>query len=116
MDDAHTRYEFVSEGAAGAIKKVVLYEYISDNFFNLGFGDWNEALGRIDDSIRSNNGDRDKVLATVAATAVEFTNQMGIAYNLEEIQEDFEIEGLTKDRWEPFQRGRNYNAFSVRRR
>jgi hypothetical protein len=68
-------YEFFSEGPMGRIRKVILYEKIGDNFFNLGFGDWDEELQQADDSSRSNNGDRDKALATVAFTALDFTSQ-----------------------------------------
>jgi len=90
----------------------------------------------LDDSSRSNNGDRDKVLATVAFTALDFTNQfpnaqivvegstpartrlyqMGIAYNLLEINEYFEIMGLLDNSWKPFERGRNYSAFLIKRK
>src|SRR5882762_918527 len=73
-DDYHM-YEFYSEGSRGRIKKIILYEKIGMNLFNLGFGDWNEELQGLDDSSRSNNGDRDKVLATVAFTALDFTSK-----------------------------------------
>jgi hypothetical protein len=33
--------------------------------YNLGFGDYNEITGLIDDKVITNNGDREKVLATV---------------------------------------------------
>jgi len=120
----------------GRIRKVILYEKLGDDFFNLGFGDWNEELQQTDDSSRTNNGDRDKVLATVAFTALDFTNQfptariavegstpartrlyqMGIADNLMEINENFEINGLLDGRMELFQRGRNYEAFLIKRK
>jgi hypothetical protein len=74
-NDNYHMYEFYSEGSRGRIKKVILYEKIGNNLFNLGFGDWNEELQRLDDSSRSNNGDRGKVLATVAYTALEFTSK-----------------------------------------
>ena len=129
-------YEFFSEGPMGRIRKVILYEKLGDDFFNLGFGDWNEELQQTDDSSRTNNGDRDKVLATVAFTALDFTNQfptariavegstpartrlyqMGIADNLMEINENFEINGLLDGRMELFQRGRNYEAFLIKRK
>jgi uncharacterized protein DUF6934 len=129
-------YEFFSEGLRGTIKKTVIYSQIDENFFNLGFGDWDEELKRLDDSSRSNNGDRDKVLATVAFTAIDFTNkfpdsqifakgstnartrlyQMGIANNLLEINNKFEVEGFLDDHWKPFQRGRNYEAFLITRK
>lgn len=129
-------YQFLSEGSIGRIRKVVLYESLGHNYFNLAFGDWNEELRKIDDSRRTNNGDRDKVLATVAFTALDFTNQfpnariaiegstpartrlyqMGIANNLLEINENFDIYGLFDGQMEPFQRGRNYEAFLIKRK
>jgi hypothetical protein len=134
-NEKHT-YEFFSEGPIGKIRKVISYEKIGDNFFNLGFGDWDEELQQADDSSRSNNGDRDKVLATVAFTALDFTSQypsarivaqgstaartrlyqMGIADNLLEINRNFEIYGLFHGEWESFTKGRNYEAFLIRRK
>src|ERR1700720_1414211 len=71
--DDYRLYLFFSEGTKGRIAKGITYSQIEGNFFNLGFGDWNEELQELDDSSRSNNGDRDKVLATVASTALDFT-------------------------------------------
>lgn len=68
----HLTFEFLSEGPNGSIKKVVYFEAIGDNLFNLAFGDWSEFEQGIDDKVRSNNHDRDKVMATVAATVIEF--------------------------------------------
>ena len=134
-DDPYV-YLFYSEGPKGKIKKGVFYTRIGDNLFNLGFGDWNEELQDLDDSSRSNNGDRDKVLATVALTALSFTNhfpnarlfvegstaartrlyQIGIGFNLSEISEYFDIQGFTGEDWQPFVRGRNYEAFLISRK
>src|SRR6267142_2175099 len=116
-------FVFVSDGPHGKIKKGVYYAKIGSNLFNLGFGDWNKEPLELDDSSRSNNGDRDKVLATVAHTALSFTDQfpearifiegstaartrlyqMGIAANLREITCNFEIQGLREGGWELFQ-------------
>lgn len=134
--DERFMYEFYSEGPRGRIKKTVIYSQVEENLFNLGFGDWNEELQGLDDSNRSNNGDRDKVLATVAFTALNFTGhfpgarifavgstpartrlyQMGIGDNLLEINEKLEIKGFIDDQWEVFQRGRNYAAFLLTRK
>jgi hypothetical protein len=136
VGQTHTKYEFTSDGPRGKILKAVIYGQIEEDLFNLAFGDWNTKLQKIDDTNRSNNGDRDKVLATVAATAIDFTDkfpgaiiytegstpsrtrlyQIEIAKNLEEVSESFEIEGYINGSWEPFQRGRNYEAFLVRRK
>ena len=129
-------YLFFSEGHQGRIAKGIIYSEIEKNLFNLGFGDWNEELQELDDSNRSNNGDRDKVLATVASTTLDFIRQfpeariyaegstpartrlyqMGIGDNLLEINEKFEVEARLNSRWEHFQRGRNYEAFLIRRK
>jgi hypothetical protein len=129
-------YHFYSEGPQGRIKKAVIYAPIEDDIFNLAFGDWNEEVRRIDDSNRSNNRDRDKVLATVAFTTLDFTNrfpnasifaegtttartrlyQMGIGNNLLEINKYFEIEGFANGEWERFRHGKNYEAFLIGRK
>jgi hypothetical protein len=52
-DDLFT-YEFYSEGPAGKIRKIISYERVAENFYNLAFGDWNRGHQRVDDSTRSN--------------------------------------------------------------
>lgn len=41
-DNNHITYEFLSQGPRGTIKKVVFYQEIEENIFNLAFGDWDE--------------------------------------------------------------------------
>jgi hypothetical protein len=132
-------YEFYSEGPKGKIKKVVRFTKISDEepaVYNLGFGDASKGTGIIDDSIVTNNQDRDTVLATVANTIIDFTDhygnhyiyatgstpsrtrlyQMGIAGLWEEISTDFEVYGLKDDNWHEFEKNVNYDAFLVKRK
>lgn len=133
-DDGHATYEFLSEGPKGTIKKVVMYQQLQPGIFNLAFGDWDEINQRIDDNIRSNNNDRDKVLATVASTVMDFIHhhpaailfaqgitpaktrlyQMGINQNWREIEQLLDIEGFCNGSWESFKPGRNYEAFIVK--
>jgi hypothetical protein len=139
-NESYLDFEFESDGPNGQIKKVVRYSPRNANgmtYFNLGFGDWNGAEGRIDDSSVSNNHDTQKILATVAATVLEFTAvypdmpvyargstpsrtrlyQMGISANLAQIEPFTEIYALKKDGiWEPFQTGINYEAFMAWRK
>ena len=73
---AFMEYEFYSEGPQGRIRKIIQFQPFSINGFpcyNLSFGDWNEELGDIDDSAISNNGDAEKVLATIARIVMDFT-------------------------------------------
>ncbi len=129
-------FEFVSFGNKGKITKIVQFLQISDNLYNLGFGDKNLETGEISDIIVSNNGDSRKVLATVAASIYAFTikypealvyatgstksrtrlYRIGIANNLSEILKDFEIFGLREGELEEFKKGTDYQGFFVKRR
>jgi hypothetical protein len=129
-------FEFESVGVKGSITKVVRFSEINvKGYYNLGFGDKDPITNFISDLSVSNNGDSQKVLATVATTLYVFTDQypevtviitgstdartrlyrMGITNNLEEIEKDFEIMGLTETKWEKFQKNVVYRAFLVRR-
>jgi hypothetical protein len=130
-------FEFVSEGQKGNVTKAVRYSEINiKGFYNLGFGDKDPITGFVSDLTATNNGDSQKVLATVAATLYIFTDKhpnaiviatgstqsrtrlyrMGITNNLKEIQKDFNILGLTEKDWEPFRKDITYGAFLVSRK
>ena len=68
----HLTYEFVSIGPKGHITKLVVYQHMFDNFYNLAFGDQLTKNELLDDLIVSNNGDTDKILSTVASTLFDF--------------------------------------------
>ncbi len=130
-------FEFTSIGPKGEIKKIVEYSETSlTNVFNLAFGDYDENVGGINDKIVTNNGDSEKVLATVASTVYAFTGRypdswiyatgstgvrtrlyrMGLTNNLTEIAEDFYVYGLKNEQWEEFVSGEDYEAFLVTRK
>jgi hypothetical protein len=129
-------FEFVSEGPKGEIEKLI--EYIETGIkgvYNLGFGDKN-IFGKIDDFVITNNGDSRKVLATVASTVITFTDKypnasiyatgsskartrlyrMGIANNLSDILQYFEVYGLRGIVWYEFEKNVEYDAFLVKRK
>ena len=73
-------FEFVSNGTNGSIDKAIVYNCLSEehNVYNLCFGDnkgIDEETGElnIDDIAISNNGDLEKILATVASSAYIFS-------------------------------------------
>jgi hypothetical protein len=132
-------FEFDSEGPNGAIRKVVRFSPQNANgitYFNLGFGDLDPKTGRISDLSKSNNGDREKILSTIAHIVLVFTAhfpdvmvyaqgstaartrlyQMGIANNLDEIQDILNVYGYSNDTWQRFERQVNYEAFLVARK
>lgn len=132
--DEHLVYEFLSEGPMGAIKKIIYFQQVNGNLFNLLFGDWKEEEQMIDDMARSNNNDRNKVIATVASTVFDFLKhypeavvfikgsthsrtrlyQIGILTNWHEISQLLIIEGFRNNNWEFIEKQRNYLAFLVR--
>ena len=67
------RYEFVSIGTKGHIRKIVEYSYLNYlNLWNLGFGDFDPIIGKISDDVISDNGDGRKVITTVTLTLLQF--------------------------------------------
>ncbi len=61
-NESYLDYEFISEGPKGRIKKVVRFLQISDDVYNLGFGDLDEVTGEISDTVITDNKDSLKVL------------------------------------------------------
>ena len=130
-------FEFTSVGPKGRIKKIVQYaETNLKDYYNLGFGDKQETTGEIDDTTITNNGDSQKVLATVASTVYAFTDKhpgtwihakgsniartrlyrIGITNNLLEIKKDFEVYGLKDNQWHSFQKHVDNEAFLITRK
>ncbi len=127
-------FKFENEGPKGAIKKIVRFSLQNANgitYCNLGFGDINPKTGKVDDLIISDNKDKDKILATVAAIVLDFTEkfpdmivyakgstagrtrlyQMGIAANYDQIESLLYVYGYSDGRWEFFRKRVNYYAF-----
>ena len=130
-------FEFISEGQKGLIHKLVRYQPTNlKEVYNLAFGDKDISTGEINDTVISNNGDSEKVLATVVATVYAFTDKypdawiyatgstkartrlyrMGITKFLSEVMEDFEVLGERNEDWETFKRNIEYEGFLVRRK
>ena len=132
-----TTFEFLSEGAKGQITKLVQFQQMNlPNLYNLAFGDMNSLTGQLDDKVVTDNGDSEKVLATVVAAVYAFAGQypeawiyatgstatrtrlyrMGINKYFDIVEEDFDIMGEHLNEWEWYERGKDYQAFSVHRK
>jgi len=130
-------FEFISEGPKGEIPKLIKFsETTLKGFYNLAFGDKNLESGEIDDTVVSNNGDSEQILATVVAAVYSFTEQendawvyatgstkartrlyrMGISKYFDEVRQDFLVFGLRNGEWEEFTKEIEYTAFVVRRK
>lgn len=66
-------FEFNSEGPKGLIRKIIQFEQTNEpDVYNLAFGDLNSGSNELDDLAILNNGDGEKVLATVVAAFYVF--------------------------------------------
>jgi len=118
-------FEFTSEGTKGQIPKLIKFsETTLKGFYNLAFGDKDLETGEIDDNVVSNNGDSEKVLATVVSAVFAFTDlykdvwvyasgstksrtrlyRMGITKYFDEVKQDFHIFGLLDGEWHEFKK------------
>ena len=143
VDKENKIYAFKSIGPQGVITKIVQFYPVSlhetgfENVYNLGFGDYDPLTVKLNDKVNSNNGDRDIVLASVTAAALDFLGenpnftlyavgstpnrtrlyQMGINRFYNEIITDYVVWELRGDAtWEVFEQNINYQAFVMRRR
>lgn len=115
---------------------IVFTETNLKGFYNLAFGDKDEETGKINDRIVSNNNDTEKVLATVVSAIFAFTDKypdawvyatgstdsrtrlyrMGINKYLKEVEAEFHIFCELGDDWLPFEKGRDFEGYAVKRK
>lgn len=132
-----SRFEFVSEGPNGAIRKLIEFqETTKPGVYNLAFGDFNPKTREIDDLAISNNGDTEKVLATVVKSVYTFFNAyphvfvfatgstkartrlygMGITRFYHDMNQDFYLYGQIGDNFLEFEIGTDYEGFLAQRK
>ena len=131
------RFEFISEGPNGTVRKLLEFQRTFDSdVFNLAFGDKHPVSDEIDDLAVSNNGDTQKILATVVAAAYVFLDahptayvyaegstkartrlyRMGINRFYEEMQHDFFLYGRIGEDFVNFEPGEDYDGFLAQRK
>ncbi len=132
-----TVFEFISEGTKGAIRKIILFQTTTEpNLYNLAFGDRDPLTGGVNDMAVSNNGDTDKVLATVAAALYAFCERypdafvyatgstaartrlyrIGITRLYDAVRNDFSLYGQIGDDFPEFELGKEYDGFLAKRK
>lgn len=130
-------FEFISIGPNGAIRKMIHFQpTYTIGVYNLAFGDKHTTTNAIDDLIITNNGDTDKVLATVADALYIFLDKnpealvyatgstpgrtrlyrMGITRFYEEIQQNFFLFGRINKEFYEFEMGKEYEGFLAQRK
>ena len=136
--DDLSSFDFISTGKNGSfVKRIVFMRTEIDRVYNLAFGDVMEN-GEIDHYSITDNGDRNKILATVFDVVNTYTvryperfiyfrgstsertrlYRIAIGLNLEELSRVFdifvEIEG--DDRFIPFRKNMELEAFLIKRK
>jgi hypothetical protein len=137
-DPYFNRFDFISEGHKGMIPKRILFTPTRwPSTYNLAFGDVTES-GEIDDFRISDNGDRNKILATVVKVVEMYTikfpdrwiyftgsteqrtrlYRMAVTIHLEELTDMFDFFAEVKGQvgFVRFQKGLNINAFLVKKK
>jgi hypothetical protein len=117
----------------GYTPKIVVYQHMFDNFYNLAFGDFQHQNEILDDLIVSDNQDTAKILAAVASTLFDFfqhyegtivfaqgcTHSRNRIYRrylsqfLDIITENFMLLGELDGEVERFQKGKDYTSFYI---
>ncbi len=132
-----TVFEFISEGPNGPIRKLVQFQPTNEpQLYNLAFGDQDVITGDLNDLAVSNNGDTDKVLATVVAALYAFCEsypgafvyatgstgartrlyRMGIDRFYDQMRQDFDLYGQMGNDFVPFARNVAYDGFLAQRK
>ncbi len=131
LDESH-RFDFVSVGRERILKTIVFYQTDNPKFFTLTLANVLPD-GELDISTKSNNGDMEKILATVLQTITIFLSnnpevivgfsgssdtrtrlyQIAIAKEFGKAIERFNIWGLLENTLEPFRTGQIYTGFFI---
>ncbi|RXK83472.1 DUF6934 family protein [Filimonas effusa] len=128
--------DFTSEGKKGNISKRIVFSATEwKDVYNLAFGDIG-ANGEIDDFSISDNGDRNKILATVVDVVMAYTKRypdrliffrgstrertrlyrMAVGINLRELSCDFDIYAFVGEDIMPFTPNMEMTAFLIKRK
>ncbi len=136
--DDLSRFDFLSTGKNGKFQKRIIFTPTGfHNIFNLAFGDIAEE-SMLDDNSVTDNGDRNRILATIATAVDNYTKRyperviyftgstkartrlyrMAIGLNLEELSVTYEIyaEIDSQDELVIFQKNMEISAFVFKRK
>ncbi len=132
----HTRFQFQSVGKRGVFEKVILFQLLADDIYNLALLDYNPTSQEYSDLSVTNNGDMPEIFATVINAVTAFlkayrnrkiyfegtTSSRTRLYQIvinkiynSDIQ-DLIILGLKNQEWHPFEPSINFEGFLIEKK
>ena len=129
-------FDFVSTGKNGEVlKRVAFTKTEQEKVYNLALGDVDED-NEINDYAVTDNGDRNKVIATVAAIVEAYTKRfpdrwiifrgstvertrlyrIAVSLHLDELSDQYEIKAYVDDEVVPFVKDMKISAFLIKRK
>lgn len=132
----HTRFQFQSVGKRGVFEKVILFQLLADDIYNLALLDYNPTSQEYSDLSVTNNGDMPEIFATVINAVTAFlkayrnrkiyfegtTSSRTRLYQIvinkiynSDIQ-DLIILGLKNQEWHPFEPNINFEGFLIEKK
>ncbi|GLU52985.1 DUF6934 family protein [Dyadobacter frigoris] len=136
INEDHTRFQFQSIGKRGVFEKVILFQLLADDIYNLALLDYNPTSQEYSDLSVTNNGDMPEIFATVikAVTAflIEYQSKkiyfegstpsrtrlyqivINKIYNSD--NQDLIILGLKNEKWYPFERNIHFDGFLIKKK
>lgn len=132
-----TEFFFESIGSKGIINKVVAFQQTSvATIYNLGLADYDPTTGEIDDTIITDNGDMEKILATIFQIVLYYLSinpnhivyfsgnspsrtrlyRIAINHSLNELTVLVDVLGVINSQPEPFTANRAYDGFLIRKK
>ena len=127
-------FDFVSIGPKGKFHKRVVFAKTSyDGVYSINLADFDHNSGYLDYYSISDNGDRDRILATVVSCLFAFFNEypntyvyatgstpartrlyrMMMSKYFALLEDDFNVFGELENDWERFRKDGSYRAFMV---
>jgi hypothetical protein len=132
-----TEFFFESIGSKGIINKVIAFQETSfTGIYNLALGDVNTLTNEVDDAVVTDNGDTEKVLATIFQIVSHYFSlyphhqiyfsgnsparnrlyRIAINHSFRELDLAFEMFGVMNNELEPFVPNLPYHAFLIRKK
>lgn len=129
-------YSFISKGVKGEVEKIIRYDWLEDDIYNLGFGDKIKGTNYVDDLVVTDNGDIRLVFTTVIRTLplffekypdhrVYFTGSDSKRINvynyiidkhIDRLADEYEFLGQQGKEFEPYQSNKKYEGFVIKKR